>query len=88
MRVVRGISGVAAAGLVLLALVVVGAELIGERRGFPGPGAESVAWHIAVSVIVVVAQVYSDRVRGAASLGAAAVVLGSGAILLWTQWWG
>ncbi|MGW0004260.1 hypothetical protein [Nocardia grenadensis] len=88
MRLVRGLSGVAAAGLVLLASVVVGAEIIGERRGFPGPGAESVAWHIVVAAIAVVAQVYSDRVRGAASLGAAVVVLGSGAILLWTQWWG
>ncbi|WP_327149877.1 hypothetical protein [Nocardia sp. NBC_01329] len=88
MRPIRGISGIAAAGLVLLALVVVGAALIGERRGFPGPGPESVAWHIAVAVIAVVAQVYSDRVRGTASLVAAAVVLGSGAVLLWTQWWG
>lgn len=88
MRLVRGLSGVAAAGLVLLAVVVVGAEIVGERRGFPGPGAESVAWHVVVAVIAVVAQAYSDRVRGAASLGAAAVVLGSGAILLWTQWWG
>lgn len=88
MRLVRGISGIAAAGLVLLALVVVGAALIGERRGFPGPGAESVAWHIVVAVIAVVAQVYSDRARGAASFGAAVVVLGSGTVLLWTQWWG
>ncbi|NUP29695.1 MAG: hypothetical protein HOQ36_25165 [Nocardia sp.] len=88
MRLVRGISGIAAAGLVLLALVVIGAALIGERRGFPGPGAASVTWHIAVAVTAVVAQVYSDRVRGAASLGAAAVVLGSGTVLLWTQWWG
>lgn len=88
MRLVRGISGIAAAGLVLLALVVVGAALIGERRGFPGPGTESVAWHIVVAVIAVVAQVYSDRARGAASLGAAVVVLGSGTVLLWTQWWG
>ncbi|WP_084487819.1 hypothetical protein [Nocardia sienata] len=88
MRPVRAISGVVAAGLVLLALVVIGAEIIGERRGFPGPGAESVAWHIVVATTAVVAQVYSDRVRGAASLGAAVVVLGSGAILLWTQWWG
>lgn len=88
MRLVRGISGIAAAGLVLLALVVIGAALIGARRGFPGPGAESVAWHIAVAVTAVVAQVYSDRVRGAASLVVAAAVLGSGAVLLWTQWWG
>lgn len=87
MKLVRGISGTAAAGLVLLALVVVGAAVIGDRRGFPGPGAESVAWHIAVAVTSVVAQVYSDRRRGGASFGAAVVVLGAGATLLWTQWW-
>lgn len=88
MRLVRGISGTAAAGLVLLALVVVGAAMLGARRGFPGPGAESVAWHIAVAVTAVVAQAYSDRRRGGASLVAATVVLGAGATLLWTQWWG
>lgn len=87
MRLVRGISGTAAAGLVLLALVVVGAAVIGDRRGFPGPGAESVAWHIVVAMTAVVVQSYSDRRRGGASLVAAVVVLGAGAILLWTQWW-
>ncbi|WP_328387887.1 hypothetical protein [Nocardia sp. NBC_00416] len=87
MRLIRGISGIVAAGLVLLAVVVVGAALIGDRRGFPGPGAESVVAHIAVAVIAVVAQVYSDRTRGAMSLGAAAVPPVAGAILLWTQWW-
>ncbi|WP_459547823.1 hypothetical protein [Nocardia sp. X0981] len=87
MRLVRGISGTAAAGLVLLALVVVGAAVIGDRRGFPGPGAESVAWHIAVAATAVVAQVYSDRRRGGRSLAVAVVVLGAGATLLWTQWW-
>ncbi|MGW0183959.1 hypothetical protein [Nocardia sp. NPDC003345] len=88
MRVLRGISGIAAAGLVLLALVVLGAALIGDRRGFPGPGTESVLLHLLVAAIAVVAQVYSDRRRGTATVVAAVVVLGAGAALLWTQWWG
>ncbi|MGI5216440.1 hypothetical protein [Nocardia sp. CA-290969] len=88
MKVVRGLSGTVAAGLFVLACVVVGAALIGARRGFPGPGAESVGAHIGVAVIALAAQIYSDRKRGTASLAAAALIFGATAILLWTQWWG
>ena len=61
MKLLRGFSGVAAAGLVALAFVVVGAAVLGAQRDFPGPGAESVAWHLVVASIAVVAQVFSDR---------------------------
>ncbi|MEU1983336.1 hypothetical protein [Nocardia sp. NPDC019395] len=88
MKVVRGLSGAVAAGLVVLACVVVGAAVIGARRGFPGPGAESVGWHIVIAALAIAAQVYSDRKRGRASLVAAALVIGAATILLWTQWWG
>ncbi|MFI1463317.1 hypothetical protein [Nocardia carnea] len=87
MKVVRGLSGSIAAGLVVLACVVVGAAMIGARRGFPGPGAESVGWHIAIAAIAVAAQVYSDRKRGAATFVVAVFVLGAATLLLWTQWW-
>ncbi|MBF6350737.1 MULTISPECIES: hypothetical protein [Nocardia] len=87
MKLVRAISGSLAAGLVVLACVVVGAAMIGARRGFPGPGAESVGWHIAVAATAVAAQIYSDRKRGTATFVVAAFVLGAAALLLWTQWW-
>lgn len=88
MKLVRGISGVVAAGVVLLALVVVGAAVCGQRRGFPGPGGESVAWHIVVAVIVVVAQCLSDGNRGPRAFAASVGVLAATGFLLNTQWWG
>lgn len=88
MKLVRGLSGTVAAGLLVLACVVAGAALIGARRGFPGPGAESVAVHIVVAVLALAAQIYSDRRRGTASLVVAALIIGAAVVLLWTQWWG
>ncbi|WP_083865085.1 hypothetical protein [Nocardia brevicatena] len=88
MKLVRGIGGAVAAGVVLLALVVVGAAVWGQRRGFPGPGGESVAWHIGVAVLVVVAQCFSDRHRGTRAFAASLGVLVAAGFLLNTQWWG
>ncbi|MEU2253098.1 hypothetical protein ABZ540_07960 [Nocardia xishanensis] len=88
MRYVRALSGLTAAGTVLLTLVVVGAAAIGARRGFPGPGAESVTWHLLASATVVVAQIFSDRHRGFAAFSGSAVVFFVTGVLLWTQWWG
>lgn len=87
MKVVRGISGSIAAGLVVLACVVVGAAVIGARRGFPGPGTESVGWHLVIAVSAVAVQAYSDRKRGVATVVAAVFVLAAATVLLWTQWW-
>ncbi|HLS76255.1 MAG TPA: hypothetical protein VK083_05655 [Nocardia sp.] len=88
MRAVRALSGTIAAGTVLLALVVIGAAFIGARRGFPGPGAESVTWHIAVAIVVVGAQTLTDRRRGITALSGSAVVFLACGLLIWTQWWG
>lgn len=82
------LSGTLAAGTVLLALLVIGAAFIGSRRGFPGPGAESVIWHIAVAVIAVGAQMVADRRRGLTALSGSAVVFLASGLLIWTQWWG
>ncbi|MBF6081658.1 hypothetical protein IU485_09835 [Nocardia cyriacigeorgica] len=87
MRLARGISGLVAAGIFALAVVVVAAAIIGARRGFPGPGAESVTWHVVSAAIVVAAQVYSDRHRGVAALTATLLVVATAGVLLWTQWW-
>ncbi|MEU4345069.1 hypothetical protein AB0H00_28085 [Nocardia sp. NPDC023852] len=87
MRVVRGLSGIVAAGTFVLMLVVVGASVIADRRGFPGPGGESVAWHAVIAAIVVAAQMYSDRRRGFAALSGSALVFVMAGVLLWTQWW-
>ncbi|MET9028354.1 hypothetical protein ABZW96_22425 [Nocardia sp. NPDC004168] len=87
MRFVRGLSGVVAGGVVVGMLVVVGAAVIAQRRGFPGPGAESVAWHVAAAVVALAAQIYSDRHRGSAAFTGSMIVFLAAGLLLWTQWW-
>ncbi|MFD8098585.1 hypothetical protein ACFV24_03540 [Nocardia fluminea] len=84
----RTVSGVVAGGVVVLLCVVVGAAVIGSRRDFPGPGAESLAWHFVAAVLVVVAQVFADRRRGMPTVLGSAAVLVTAGVLLWTQWWG
>ncbi|MFD6399544.1 hypothetical protein [Nocardia sp. NPDC060249] len=88
MTLVRAVSGVVAGGVLVLLCVVVGAAVIGSRRDFPGPGAESLAWHVVAAVVVVVAQVFADRRRGMSTLFGSVTVLVTAGVLLWTQWWG
>jgi len=86
-RVLRGLSGIVAGGMFVLALVVVGTAVIAARRDFPGPGGESVTWHVAACVIGVGAQIFSDRHRGSAAFSGSMVVFIVAGLLLWTQWW-
>lgn len=87
-RAGRVVSGVFAGAVLVLAVVVGVAHYLGEERGFPGPGSTSVASHAVAAVVVVLAQLTADRKRGLASLSAAAVVIFTASILLFTQWWG
>ncbi|TQF65629.1 hypothetical protein FK531_20855 [Rhodococcus spelaei] len=84
----QAFSGAVAAGVVVLALVVIGTAYLGGRRGFPGPGAMSVGAHIAAAVAVVVAQRFADHRRGAAAVAGSVAVFLVTIVLLWTQWWG
>ncbi|MFI6868639.1 hypothetical protein [Nocardia sp. NPDC050406] len=88
MRWLRGLSGIVAGATAVLAAVVLGAAVIGVRKGFPGPGFAVVAWHVTAAVVVVAAQVYADRRRTAwVDCGVAVAVFAVTATLLWTQWW-
>ncbi len=85
--ILRGFSGVAAGGLIALTLVLAGAELLGARDGFPGPGWAMVGWHLGVTIVAVVAQILADRRRDAIGFaGSVAVFVAAGFILV-TQWW-
>lgn len=88
LQVARGWSGALTAGLCVLALVVVGAQIIGGRRDFPGPGAESVIVHVFGAVGAVVVQWFVDRRSGPIAALGATVVTVIVAAVLWTQWWG
>ncbi|MFI7002924.1 hypothetical protein [Nocardia sp. NPDC050175] len=80
-------SGAVAAGTVALMLVVIGTAVVAARRDFPGPGSESVTWHVVSAVIAVAAQIYSDKRRGLAAFSGSVVVFVAAGLLLWTQWW-
>lgn len=84
----RGLSGAVTAGLVVLAVVVAGAQYLGLERGFPGPGAVSVAVHIVAALAAVAVQHFADHRRRMASVSASLVVFAVAAAVLWTQWWG
>lgn len=88
MRAVRSLSGLVAGGLVVLAAVVIGFAVLGDDRGFPGPGDESVTWHVLGALVAVAAQVFADRRRGPAAFAGSAVVFVAAGLLIWTQWWG
>ena len=87
LRFLRGVSGVVTAGLVVLAIGVAVTQYLGHSRGFPGPGALSVAAHIAAAVVAVVAQRIADHRRGFSAFVGAIVVFVVTALVLWTQWW-
>ncbi|MEV6767104.1 hypothetical protein AB0N05_00570 [Nocardia sp. NPDC051030] len=80
-------SGIVAGGIVVLAVTVIGAAVIGAERGFPGPGATDVAWHAAAALLVLAAQIYADKRRGFASFFGCLVVFSVAGYLLWAQWW-
>lgn len=91
MRAVRAVSGVLAAGVVVLTLVVLAAAVLAQRRSIDGPGAGTLVAHGVAAVLVVAAQVWADRGnRGdramRVGLGCGVVVVVT-AVLLWTQWW-
>ena len=87
MRALRGISGVVAAGVVVLGVVVVLAAVLAARRSVQGPGTAEVVAHVVAAVVVVVAQRSADRQhRGPKVVLDLIVVLVVGAALLWTQW--
>ncbi|MDG3012522.1 hypothetical protein G4X40_20495 [Rhodococcus sp. D2-41] len=86
-RGLRACSGAVAVGVVVLALVVVVTAVLGARRHFPGPGAESLTVHVLAAVAVLVAQHYADRRRGLLAVAAALVVPVIAGAVLWTQWW-
>ncbi len=71
-----------------MAVLVVGAQYFGNQRGFPGPGAVSVAAHIAAAVAAILVQHFADHRRRGASALASTVVFVIAGVLLWTQWWG
>ncbi|OZE15436.1 hypothetical protein CH249_02545 [Rhodococcus sp. 05-2255-3B1] len=87
LRFLRGLSGIVTGGLVVLALGVAVTQYLGHSRGFPGPGALSVAAHIVAAIVAVIAQRIADHRRGFSAVLGALVVFVAAGLVLWTQWW-
>ena len=87
-RVLRGLTGVLAGGLVALLVALVVAWVVSRNTDMPGPGTATLAWHAVAAVVAVAAQVYADRHRDGRGLLAAAAVLLTAAALLFFQWLG
>ncbi|OZD84135.1 hypothetical protein CH273_09345 [Rhodococcus sp. 05-339-2] len=87
LRFLRGLSGIVTGGLVVLALGVAVTQYLGHSRGFPGPGALSVAAHIVAAIVAVIAQRIADHRRGISAVLGALVVFVAAGLVLWTQWW-
>jgi hypothetical protein len=87
-RVLRGVTGVLAGGLVALLVALGIAGVVSDNMDMPGPGTGTLVWHGVAAVIAVVAQVYADRRPGPRGVLAAVVVLVTAAALLFFQWLG
>ncbi|RVW02778.1 hypothetical protein [Rhodococcus xishaensis] len=86
-RALRGLSGIAAGGVLAATIAAVFVAYLATSRDFPGPGGDLITAHVVASTVAVGLQVAADRLRGGASVLASMAVLLVAGLLLWTQWW-
>ncbi|WP_083960089.1 hypothetical protein [Streptoalloteichus hindustanus] len=86
-RLLRGFVGSLTAGLVLLALFLVAAQLMALSRGESGPGWLTVTGHILGAVGAVALQRVVDRDRGLRAWAAGLGVLVVLSLVLWYGWY-
>ncbi|MDQ2788167.1 MAG: hypothetical protein M3Y73_00100 [Actinomycetota bacterium] len=86
-RVPRGLSGVLAGGLVVLAIAVCLAQWLAGASGQPGPGLAAVAGHGTAAAAAVGLQLAADRCRGRTAALASYSILLLTACVLWFGWW-
>lgn len=85
-RLLRGLSGALAAGLVVLAVLLGVAQWLSPDT-VPGPGIGALVGHWVGAVVAVAMQWFADRRRGAQAAIAALAVLAVVATVLFTWWW-
>jgi len=85
-RVWRGVTGTLAAGLVVLAVIVLAVQVFALANDAPGADFLFIGAHLVAAAAALVAQRVADRSQGAvAGVAGAVVVLLTGA-LLWFFW--
>ncbi|GAA4559817.1 hypothetical protein [Pseudonocardia xishanensis] len=85
-RLLRGFSGVLAAGLVGLFVVLLAGWVFTTRTGSPGPGAGMLVGHGLAALAAVAAQVVADRRAGRRGALAAWVVIALAILVLGGYW--
>lgn len=85
-RLLRGVSGVLAGGLVALAVGVLVAGIVAQQRAVPGPGAPAIGGHAVAAAVAVLMQRRADRTAGVAAAGAALGVVALTVVVLVAQW--
>jgi len=83
----RGFTGSLAAGLAVLAVVVLGAAVICAYLRAPGPAMASVIGHPAAAIVALAAQRVADRREGSVAGAAGVVVLADALFVLVYFWW-
>jgi hypothetical protein len=83
----RGFTGSLAAGLSVLALVMLGDGLVSALVGAPGPGAVSLIGHPLAAILALAAQWVADRREGKLSGAAGIVVAAVVVFVLVLFWW-
>jgi hypothetical protein len=86
-RAVRGCTGAIAAGMVVLVLALLGAQVFAAEHATPGPGAAMIGGNAAAAALAVACQWYADRSRGGRAAAAQLAVLVVAATALWFSWW-
>jgi hypothetical protein len=83
----RELSGALALGLCVLAVAVLGFQVVAWFRATPGPGALSVIGHLLAAGLAVSAQWFADRRRGWTGAVAVVGVFVVAGVALWMFWW-
>lgn len=82
-KALRGISGVLVGGMIALIVALVVTAVVAQQVGVPGPGIDTLIWHVVVAATAVALQVRADR-TGAGWAPPAVIVLILGALaMLW-----
>lgn len=89
LRVLRGLSGALAVGLVVLTLVLAVAQWLSGpvTVTVSGPGTGPLVGHGAGALIALLLQRAADRSRGGRAVAASLAVLSVVGAVLWFWWW-
>ncbi|MEJ8278445.1 hypothetical protein [Pseudonocardia spirodelae] len=85
-RLLRGLAGVLAGGLVVLAIGLVVVQWAAGNGGVPGPGSGAIVAHVGAAVAAVAGQVVADRRRDRTGLLAALGVIVTASLVLGLGW--